>query len=424
MRIAALIGTTIGALVLTACAGSGGSGAASSASGASSATAGGGTVTAAPSASVTRSAADSTPAADSVAGGSVPDDDPTMPLPTDSATDSVSDAASPSATADEPTPPATAEESTPSSTADEPTPPATTATTLPAAAVSTAGCGTTSPVPIGQPTQRTVQVDGQERDYLIYLPTGYSPDQPAPSVTTFHGLGGNAWLQLVTTGVIESANAHGYVVIAPDAIGGRWQLPTGEGSGAEALASPENAYLDAVLADVDSVACVDPARRYAAGMSLGSAMIFVEACLPNRRFAAFGGVGASVYRPICNAAPPAPIIYFHGTADQVVPYNGGDAMGYPVEAAPANMAEWSAHNGCAQPPTVSTLADLTRSAWTDCMDGAEVDFFSVEGGGHTWPGSPVTTSPAFAGFGGVTTSTISATEAMWDFFSQHSLPTQ
>ena len=118
-----------------------------------------------------------------------------------------SDAASPSAVADELTPSATAEESTPSSTADEPTPPATTATTLPAAAVSTAGCGATSPVPIGQPTQRTVRVGGQERDYLIYLPTGYSPDQPAPSVTTFHGLGGNAWLQLVTTGVVESANA-------------------------------------------------------------------------------------------------------------------------------------------------------------------------------------------------------------------------
>ena len=181
--------------------------------------------------------------------------------------------------------------------------------------------------------------------------------------------------------------------------------------------------MDAVLADVDSVACVDPARRYAAGMSLGSAMIFVEACLPNRRFAAFGGwAPPSTARSAMPRHRPDHLLPRHRRSGG--PYNGGDAMGYPVEAAPANMAEWSAHNGCAQPPTVSTLADLTRSAWTDCLDGAEVDFFSVEGGGHTWPGSPVTTSPAFAGFGGVTTSTISATEAMWDFFSQHSLPTQ
>ena len=69
----------------------------------------------------------------------------------------------------------------------------------------------------------------------------------------------------------------------------------------------------------------------------------------------------SFYRPVCNAAPPAPIIYFHGTADPVVPYEGGKVAGSParsitarVTAANQNMADWANHNGCPQRRTSAT----------------------------------------------------------------------
>ena len=92
-------------------------------------------------------------------------------------------------------------------------------------------------------------------------------------------------------------------------------------------------------------------------------MTFALACAPKQSFAAFGGVGASFYRPVCNAAPPAPIIYFHGTADPVVPYEGGRVAGSParsitarVTAANQNMADWANHNGAAQRRTSATWA--------------------------------------------------------------------
>jgi polyhydroxybutyrate depolymerase len=45
-----------------------------------------------------------------------------------------------------------------------------------------------------------------------------------------------------------------------------------------------------------------------------------------------------------------------------------------------------------------------------------VSLCTVTGGGHTWPGGlPV---PSL----GYTTSNISATDAMWDFFTKHPLP--
>jgi polyhydroxybutyrate depolymerase len=48
-------------------------------------------------------------------------------------------------------------------------------------------------------------------------------------------------------------------------------------------------------------------------------------------------------------------------------------------------------------------------------EGCDVTLCTVDGGGHTWPGGlPVPTL-------GATTTDISATDAMWTFFSAHHL---
>jgi polyhydroxybutyrate depolymerase len=58
-------------------------------------------------------------------------------------------------------------------------------------------------------------------------------------------------------------------------------------------------------------------------------------------------------------------------------------------------------------------ADVRLTAWTGCAGGSAVDFYSVIGGGHTWPGSiPVARL-------GATTTSIDATALMWAFFQAH-----
>lgn len=294
---------------------------------------------------------------------------------------------------------------------------------MPTVASRTAGCDVTTGggLAAGSTSTRSVTVDGVPRPYLVHVPDGYDPTVPTPSVVTFHGLGTNAFLQLANSGILASADANGYVVIAPEGQSGVWQLPSGEGSAA--AETPELAYLEAVTADTDAALCLDPARRYASGMSMGSAMTLVLACQPTRRYAAFGGVGASFYRPICDGAPPAPLIYFHGTADDIVPFDGGSARGFEVDAVPDTMAAWADHNRCAAEASTATTADVTLLEWSQCADNADVDFYRIDGGGHTWPDSPVTTNPTFAGIGGVTTTTVNATDAMWDFFRRYTLPT-
>ena len=61
--------------------------------------------------------------------------------------------------------------------------------------------------------------------------------------------------------------------------------------------------------------------------------------------------------------------------------------------------------------------DVRRREYRGCADDADVVFYTIEGGGHTWPGGP----PFPEWLLGKTTQNIDATREMWAFFSQHRL---
>jgi polyhydroxybutyrate depolymerase len=114
-----------------------------------------------------------------------------------------------------------------------------------------------------------------------------------------------------------------------------------------------------------------------------------------------------------------PIISFQGTADPVNPYLGG-GQPYWQYGVPVAQKRWAELNDCHQGPRtqhvtehVSLIADFA------CEGNAKVLLYLVEGGGHTWPGSPAFLSlPAL----GPVTFEIDATELAWDFFEKHRLP--
>jgi polyhydroxybutyrate depolymerase len=63
---------------------------------------------------------------------------------------------------------------------------------------------------------------------------------------------------------------------------------------------------------------------------------------------------------------------------------------------------------------------VVREEYNNGRNGTEVALYSIEGGGHTWPG----------GFQylpkrkiGVTSRDIDANEVIWAFFKKHSIPT-
>ena len=84
---------------------------------------------------------------------------------------------------------------------------------------------------------------------------------------------------------------------------------------------------------------------------------------------------------------------FHGTADSVASYNGGQAHGAPQISVDTFRQGWATRNGCQGGPTISHLSketDLQQlveiQTWsTNCKAGGIVVGYKITGGQHGWP---------------------------------------
>jgi polyhydroxybutyrate depolymerase len=257
---------------------------------------------------------------------------------------------------------------------------------------------------------------GVERSYLLYIPRQYDPTQFTPVVISLHGFGSNALQQAVYTQWNGVADRVGFVAVYPQGLGDPpiwnagvlWYNPKKLGDDVQ--------FMRDLLSNLSKSVCVDPARIYVNGMSNGGGMTNRIACEMADQVAAVGMVSGA-YSPVpggCHPARPIPVIAFHGTADSVVNINGRPVLGFPKIT--TWVAEWATRNGCTTSEPIPAKGDVSGVHYTACKDNADVVFYQIEGGGHTWPGSPI---PVFVL--GKTTRDINATETMWAFFEQHPL---
>ena len=113
------------------------------------------------------------------------------------------------------------------------------------------------------------------------------------------------------------------------------------------------------------------------------------------------------------------MIAFHGTADPIVNYLGQPGReGFSLP----NISDWAAalavkHNCVSDASLLLADGKVRGVQYSNCTDGAEVVLYTVEGGGHTWPGG----EPLPEWLTGITSQDIDATQMMWDFFTRFSL---
>ena len=185
-------------------------------------------------------------------------------------------------------------------------------------------------------------------------------------------------------------------------------------------------FLKTVIKTVDRLACVDDDRVFVTGYSGGGRMSSALACELSDTIAAIAPVaGLRAGRPSpvdvsvpeiqdCTPRKPVPVITFHGTDDLVNPLAGNDdrRWGYAVSLA---VQTWARLNDCQTGPTSQRVSEhVALFTYGKCKDRADVVYYRVSGGGHTWPGSSVEIPPL-----GTTTQEIDATELMWQFFEAH-----
>jgi len=282
----------------------------------------------------------------------------------------------------------------------------------PAWAASSTPSGTGTPLRASGVSERRVQVQGQTRSYLIYIPEGLDPSRPAAVLFAFHGFAEDGQQALSYTGFDDLAETERFIAIYPNGTGlSTRDLSWDSGSccGYAAIERvDESAFVRAILTDLSTLAKVDPRRIYVAGFANGGMLSYRLGCDMPDVFAAMASVDGDLsYYGACQPKQPVSLIHIHGLADKVIPYAGTSLPGFGEQYPPVSygIATWAELDGCATPARISREGSVTLTVYSGCRFGSGVELYAIQGLGHAWPTGSLG--------GGISSRTI------WDFFAQH-----
>ena len=273
-------------------------------------------------------------------------------------------------------------------------------------------------------TSSQVNFHNELRTYWTYIPSGIPTHSTAPLLFVLHGSAGSGEDMIAITqhGFEKIADKDKIVVVYPDALERRWNDQDGTADDA--------GFLLAIAEKLAAESLIDKKRIFVAGISNGGMMAQRLACEHAERVAGIATVAGTLpekLASVCKPSRPVPVLVIHGTADPIVPWNGGPVAGFEdfgkVLSVRETVAAWAGHNGCRDAAATATLTDrdpqdgttIRTERFKDCAPGAAISLIIVEGGGHTWPGGFQYLPERFIG---KTSRDIDATQAIWEFFRQ------
>ncbi len=252
---------------------------------------------------------------------------------------------------------------------------------------------------------RSIDVGGSSRIFGLAVPDG----PVAAVLLSLHGTRSNWSRQALWSGMPRLADA-GAVVAFPEAVRRR-------GAGYEWDHEGDLPFLEQLMSELIVLYAPPGERVCVTGMSGGARMSCVLACARSDLVAAVGAVAGLRFDGRHTPTRPVPILAFHGTADRINPYGGGQSARWD-ESVEESAHHWAVANGMPeQPAVVAVSPTLTRTTYGTEGEPGEVTLFTSKGAGHTWPG----------GNGGLllrlllgrTSTEIDATSRIWDFARAH-----
>jgi polyhydroxybutyrate depolymerase len=280
---------------------------------------------------------------------------------------------------------------------------------------------------------RTIKVGDLERTYLLHVPGSVFKDKPAPLVFLFHGGGSMAHHMVKFTGFNDLADKEGFIVVYPEGIDKSWN----DGREAEEVKAQKRniddvGFVKAMVESLSKEFSIDPKRIYASGISNGGFMSERLAAEMSDTFAAIGVVAAGMGRQIFDGLKPkepVSVLILNGTDDPIVPYHGGAVLRTRGKTVDTDLIVqmWAQIDGCGEKPSVEELPDVDpkdgtrvkRTTYSKGKNGTEVVLYSIEGGGHTWPGGNQYLPERVIG---KVCRDVEATPILWQFFKAHPKP--
>lgn len=244
---------------------------------------------------------------------------------------------------------------------------------------------------------------------LLKVPASYDANKPSPLVIVLHGFGSDGPSHASMFDFGGLADRERIIVAAPDGTlqprsGSRFWNAVPACCDFESQRPDDVMYLRDLVQDLGRKYRIDPQRVYAVGHSNGGAMAMRLACDASDVFAAVFSLAGPFYDEAtlaaCSPKEPVSVRIVHGTADRVVPFEGGKLRTIHADQAPrvtpsaGRIAQFFANtNGCGAPSTgpAPLVVDVARKGpgsevtrYGSCKNDTSVELWSVAGMGHAW----------------------------------------
>ncbi|MFX1274996.1 MAG: alpha/beta hydrolase family esterase [Promethearchaeota archaeon] len=286
----------------------------------------------------------------------------------------------------------------------------------------------------------TLEYDGLERYYIVHVPSSYHENEKTPLVMVFHGGGGHPGSVQYESEMDQVSDKYGFIVVYPAG------TPTNEYYKKKLLiwndgrnfsdGTPNTVddvgFVEEVLKDVKEKFNINDQMVYACGFSNGAQFTYRLSKQMTDKFAAVSTVaGQRPANDTFDLTPLSPIsiMQFSGLNDPISLYDGGPpTVGEPLLEADAypvveSIESWVDFNGCSLEPEENRIGAAVMEKYTSTENNTEVILWTLEDGGHTWPGGNIDPNVELLGLGdmGGINEDIHASELMWEFFKTHSL---
>jgi polyhydroxybutyrate depolymerase len=275
-----------------------------------------------------------------------------------------------------------------------------------------------------QQLNRTLFFDGQNRSFIVYVPSSYDATTQVPLVFNFHGGGGTS------SGFINYENdmrpiadTANFIAVYPQAA-----VDPTDGSNSWLHKTPTTHndvnFIEAIIDTLSNDYNIDNDRVYACGYSEGGLFSYELGCRLNNRIASFASVSGSMltesYRlnngfGSCSPIHPTAVLLIPGTSDGSFHsmYNGFQPYYLSVNEI---TTYWANHNNTAINPTVTAVPNSNTSdgstvekrIWENGDNCVTVQELKVINGDHDWPGSSGNMD-------------INASQEIWKFVSKYDI---
>jgi len=244
----------------------------------------------------------------------------------------------------------------------------------------------------GDFTNCRLTVGGQARTFDIHVPASYTGTRAVPLVIDMHGFNNNKQTQANGSGFRPLSDQRGYVYVTAQGLGNSWNA-MGSCCGTQATTANEIAFFRGIVAALSRNGRINADQVFATGFSNGGSMAHTLACSASDVFAGIGTVSftlsgtggqtAIVNRCRQTMVAPLPVISFHGTADNVIGYNGPRLVADTLGAVASNRA-WAQIQGCSTTATTRRInATTSCQTFSGCRGGTAVSLCTIQGGAHT-----------------------------------------